>query len=50
MTPADKKQVLQKSAVLSNASLILIFLIYNSLRNSIYSIFTDYHGWHNYRK
>ena len=40
MTPADKKQVLQKSAVLSNASLILIFLIYIILSEIPFTVYS----------
>ena len=40
MTPADKKQVLQKSAVLSNASLILIFLVYIILSEISFTVYS----------
>ena len=40
MAPADKKQVLQKSAVLSNASLILIFLIYIILSEIPFTVYS----------
>ncbi len=40
MTPADKRQVLQKSAVLSNASLILIFLVYIILSEISFTVYS----------
>ncbi|WP_337860192.1 M48 family metallopeptidase [Ferroplasma sp.] len=41
MTPAEKKQILQKSAIMSNMSMILLFVVYiilSSVRFTVYSI------------
>ena len=40
MTPADKKQILQKSAILSNLSLIIIFFVYIILSEIPFTVYT----------